>query len=79
MVIAPKMDGSHMSTMLLSRMYASNAMWTPQNKTYHPGAKLLTSTMRSLVRYCHRVVLVGIGKIISYQLIVRMSGLDMWR
>ena len=40
--------------------------------------KLLTSTMRSLVRYCHKVVLIGIGKIISYQLIVRMSGLDMW-
>ena len=40
--------------------------------------KLLTSTMRSLVRYCHRVVLAGIEKIISYQLIVRMSGLDMW-
>lgn len=79
MVTTPKMDGSHMSTMLLSRMYMTSAIWTSQKKAYHLGAKLLTSTMRSLVRYCHRVVLVGIEKIISYQLIVRMSCIDMWR
>jgi len=40
--------------------------------------KTLTSIMRSLVRYFPRVTLARIGKIVSYQLIVRMFGLDMW-
>ena len=49
MVTTPKMDGSHMSTMLLSRMYVTSAIWTSQKKTYHPGAKLLTSTMSKIL------------------------------
>ena len=35
--------------------------------------------MRSLARYFLKVDLVGIGRIISCQLIVKMCGIDMWR